>query len=270
MNDASDFPRRGLVQEHEIAIDATPEQVWDAITTPEGLTSWYVLDAKVVPGEGGTQWVSWGGDMAIETTHLVWKPGERLVLGHPDHANQTGWGAILQEYTIRTEAGRTVLRLVQSGMPDDGSWDSEYECTSIGWRGFFNALKHAVERQAGRQRTPILRFGAVPGDEDAVWARLAAADGLGVAGLGGAAAGGTLGVAPGGVPQSAQVVDVVPHRLLQLCLPDAGDALLTIDVTNGKDGAWINATLAAFDGAPADAAATQAWETALDALLAAG
>ena len=41
-------------QQHEIVIDAPLEAVWKAITDAEELTRWFVEEAKVVPGVGGT------------------------------------------------------------------------------------------------------------------------------------------------------------------------------------------------------------------------
>ena len=50
-------------QEHEIEIRAPVEDVWDAIASPEGLTRWFVEEARVEPGPGGRVRVSWGEGM---------------------------------------------------------------------------------------------------------------------------------------------------------------------------------------------------------------
>ena len=41
-------------------LDATPEQVWQALTDPQELVRWFPTGARVRPGEGGTMLWSWG------------------------------------------------------------------------------------------------------------------------------------------------------------------------------------------------------------------
>ena len=56
-------PGKGTrTQQHEIVIDAPLEAVWKAITDAEELTRWFVEEASVEPGVGGTIASSWGGD----------------------------------------------------------------------------------------------------------------------------------------------------------------------------------------------------------------
>ena len=57
----SERPKGTRTQEHEIAIDASAEAVWKAITDAEELTRWFVETAKVEPGVGGSFRISWGG-----------------------------------------------------------------------------------------------------------------------------------------------------------------------------------------------------------------
>jgi uncharacterized protein YndB with AHSA1/START domain len=45
-------------QEHEVVVDAPIESVWKAITDAEELTRWFVEEATVEPGVGGTIAVS--------------------------------------------------------------------------------------------------------------------------------------------------------------------------------------------------------------------
>ena len=55
--------RKGTrTQQHEIVIDAPIEAVWKAISDGEELTRWFVEEATVEPGVGGTITISWGGD----------------------------------------------------------------------------------------------------------------------------------------------------------------------------------------------------------------
>ena len=41
-------------------LDATPDQVWRALTEAEELVRWFSTGARVTPGKGGTMLWSWG------------------------------------------------------------------------------------------------------------------------------------------------------------------------------------------------------------------
>lgn len=171
-------PPKGRSLSHEIEIDADRDTVWRAITEAHELTRWYVEDARVTPGEGGTQWVDWGGGQAMETTHLVWQPGERLVLGHPDHAEQTGWNAVLVEFEVETLSGnRTRLRVTQSGLPEGPEWDGAYDGTDVGWQAFIETLRIYLEQHLPRmtrhdERRTVYRYESLPWEPEETWSRL--------------------------------------------------------------------------------------------------
>ena len=70
-------------QEHAVEIAAAPAAVWRALTEADELTRWFADEARVTPGLGGRQWVSWGEGGEVESAHRAWSPCERLVLGAP-------------------------------------------------------------------------------------------------------------------------------------------------------------------------------------------
>src|SRR5712671_2381006 len=113
-------------QTHEIVIDAPIEAVWKAIADGEELTRWFVQEASVEPGVGGTITISWGGDEKGTSTIEVWEPNKKLrVKLRPfdmGAAKQDPAVPMLDEYTIERREGKTVLRLVCSGIPDAPEW----------------------------------------------------------------------------------------------------------------------------------------------------
>lgn len=257
-------------QEHEIEIDASRDAVWKAITDAEELTRWYVEDARVEPGEGGSQWVSWGQGTEVETRHQVWKPGERLVLTAPEGKEPTGWNAIVIEYTLESAHGKTRLRLVQSGMPEGPEWDGAYEGTNVGWRMFLTALKFYLERHPGRARRTIYRYGHVMGDRSNVWATLLGRSLVAASGsFDGLGAGDTFAVtAVTGDPLEGRLLLVEPGRNFTASVSTLGDALIQFDVTKGKARCFVNFVLATF-GSEVDAHADLAerWRPHLEAVL---
>lgn len=61
----------------EVALAATPEQVWEAITTGPGVDSWFMGRNEIEPGEGGRTRMTLPG-MTGEGTVTAWEPGKRF------------------------------------------------------------------------------------------------------------------------------------------------------------------------------------------------
>jgi len=257
-------------QVHEIDIDASADAVWEAITDAEALTRWYVEAARVTPGQGGTQWVSWGQGVEMETTHRVWEPGRRLVLGAADGVPEEGWNAVVVEYVLQSVHGATRLRLVQSGMPAGDNWDSAYEGTNVGWRMFLAALKYYLETHAGRARHTLARSGSVVGTRDEVWRTLLGASLIGALELsGGAPADATYrATAVTGDELSGRVVLCEPARNLTISVRPFGDGLIQFDVTPGEGRCFVNFILSTFGDRPAHEAIAARWRDPVRALIA--
>ena len=133
--------------------------MWRALTDADQLTGWYVERAEVelrrrqvlhLLGEGMDGWGK------ID----VWEPPHRLRLVHlPAGGGDPGPNdppleePIIEEYTIEASGGTTVLRMVNSGIPDSADWDSFYDGTDVGWDGFFLALRHYILHHAGEPRS---------------------------------------------------------------------------------------------------------------------
>jgi len=164
---AEPYPTRS--HQFSVPIRTTPEELWRALTDAEQLIRWYSPAAKVVPGEGGSIWGSWGegveGEMPIE----VWDPGRHLRLR---------LGSQTIDYLIESHGAATVLRLVHSGFGADASFDEEFESTRGGWTTFLKMLQHALERHPGvpAQNVSITRRTGVSPAE--AWKRIAATGAL--------------------------------------------------------------------------------------------
>ena len=73
-------------------IDASPEEVWAALTQAEELVRWFPTDAKVTPGKGGTMLWSWGHGEDWVTRIDAWEPGRLLRLIQEDARPSTTEG----------------------------------------------------------------------------------------------------------------------------------------------------------------------------------
>jgi uncharacterized protein YndB with AHSA1/START domain len=131
----------------EIALDATPEQVWEAIATGPGVNSWFMGQNEIEPREGGRTRMTFDGEHAGESTVTAWEPGHRLAYrGDPSPD-----GLFMAfEYLIEGRAGgSTVLRFVHSGFLGD-DWEAEYDALTKGDGMYLRKLAVYVKHFAGR------------------------------------------------------------------------------------------------------------------------
>ena len=115
-----------------VEVPGTPEEVWAAIATGPGISSWFVpcaLDGRV-GGEVAMDFGSYGKDTARVTS---WEPPRRVVF---EGGNER---SLAYEWLVEARDGGTcVVRLVNSGFGDGSEWDGDYDGGPLragaGWR----------------------------------------------------------------------------------------------------------------------------------------
>lgn len=201
-------------QHDEVEVDATPEQVWEAIATGPGYDSWFMGRTDVVPGEGGSVRTDLGG-YAMESTITAWEPLRRFAY----RGDETSAGRFIAfEFLIEgRERGTTVLRLVTNGFLPGDDWEAEYDAMRKGGAMYFATLVAYLTHFAGRTAMPITV--AAPAVPDARWVfdRVPAALGLAAEPV----VGGRIRVAPEGLPTVDGVVDFVSPDAIGIRTPDA-------------------------------------------------
>ncbi|MEC3953966.1 SRPBCC domain-containing protein [Nocardia sp. CDC153] len=137
--------------ELEISLDATPEQVWEAIATGPGIDSWFMGRNEVQAHEGGIAAMDTGGRRE-EATITAYEPGKRFATRTDADAD----GRFMAfEYLIEGRAGgSTVLRVVHSGMLGD-DWQDEYDALRRGWPFHLHTLSEYLTHFRGRTGTPV-------------------------------------------------------------------------------------------------------------------
>jgi len=141
-------------------VAATPAELWKALSTAQGIQSWFAPIARVEPGVGGGITVGWGPGMEFTQAIEVWEPEQHLHAGRVD-------------YYIEGNGDTTILRLVESGFGDDAKFDGEFESTGKAWPVFMTMLKRSAEAGIDSCTTAAtFRFLDIPSVE--VWHRLIA------------------------------------------------------------------------------------------------
>jgi hypothetical protein len=143
----------------QIELPATPEQVWQAISTAEGLTAWF-LPMEIDPDAAG-----------VEAD-----PPRRLLVRTP--AAEDGSTQAFEYLIEARDGGGCVLRFVHSGILGD-DWGDEYEqLTGSGWDMYLNTLAAYLRHFHGQPASYVEATGPGVGG----WERLLAA--LGAPGVG--------------------------------------------------------------------------------------
>jgi uncharacterized protein YndB with AHSA1/START domain len=197
----------------EIEVDATPEEVWEAISTGPGLDAWFMGRNEVQPGEGGKVRMtlpSW----TLESTITVWDPPRRLV-------TDTGEGEdgrlMVFEYLIEgREGATTIVRFVHSGFLPGDDWETEYEALKSGDPMYIHKLAQYLKYFRGRTATPIDVYGAQVPDRDQAWSRFRS--GLGLTGA--VSEGDQVLLTPEDLPPLEGVVDYQSQETLGLRTSD--------------------------------------------------
>ena len=156
-------------------VDATPEQLWEAIATGPGIDSWFMGRNEVSGGTGGVVRAAFG-EYEPSFGITTWDPLERLVYGTgpaPD-GRRLGY-----EFLIEGRAGgSTVIRCVTSGFLPGDDWEDEFEAMTAGGAFFFRTLVEYVTHFSGRTAVPVTAFGPPVRAWGEAWAKLGAALGL--------------------------------------------------------------------------------------------
>lgn len=221
-----------------IEVPGTPEDVWRAIATGPGISSWYVPHT-VEERAGGAARASFGPgpEMQIDGRVAAWEPPHRIVFDKGEDA-----GGLAFEWLVEARDGGTcVVRLVNTGFGEGGPWDDQYDDLVEGWQLFLLNLRLHLTHFPGRTATPALPMTMWPGDGEAGWSRLTGALGLGT----GIAVGGRIEADGGdGARLAGTVVDVGRRRLaLLLDDPAPGTAFLAAEGSHGGCGISVWAYL---------------------------
>ena len=169
--------------EVKLEIAAPVAAVWRALTDARELERWFPVSAEVKPGPGGEIRWTWAPDVDWPSSIDVWEAERRLRATYDRPMAHTAGpldspALLAMDFTLESERGRTVLRLVHSGFGVGGDWDDEYHGVRRGWGFELRCLRHYLERHAGQDRQVLmLRTPVRPSKGDA-WRRFIGPEGL--------------------------------------------------------------------------------------------
>jgi uncharacterized protein YndB with AHSA1/START domain len=210
----------------EFEVPGTPEEVWQAIATGPGVSSWFApTEFEQRDGKAVAITVNFGPGMVARSDITVWDPPRVFVNAAPGW--MPGSPVMASEWSVEARAGGVcVIRIVQSLFASTDEWDSQLDAAKDGFASFLSILRLYLTHFRG-QRSAVEQFRApTTGTDGESWEALTAALGLKAMRVG------QRFTAPAGVPAFSGVVEYVTEEpfdaLLRLDQPSPGVAALGI------------------------------------------
>jgi uncharacterized protein YndB with AHSA1/START domain len=243
----------------EFEVPGTPEEVWQAIATGPGISSWFVpTEIEEQNGKPVAVTYNFGPGMAPRVEVTVWDPPRTFT------KTSDGWlpgsPPIADEWSIEVRGGGTcVVRIVQSLFASTDDWDVQLEGAKLGLSGFLKILQIYLTHFRGQRATIMKWMAPAAGTEAEAWETLTAA--LGVKG----SSEGQRWKAPAGVPALSGVVEYLTRdpydALLRVDKPGPGVAALgTVNYPGGPLMVAMNLYLYGDQAAATVARETPLWE----------
>src|SRR5687768_394580 len=142
--------------ELELTVPGTPEQVWQAIATAEGISGW-MMPTELDPREGGRVRFEMGPGMDSVGKITAYEPSRRIAY-EEDWATLVGQpGAdvtpLVTEFLVEARSGGTcVVRVVTSAFGTGADWENEFWGEmNLGWAPMLDNLRIYMTHFAGQR-----------------------------------------------------------------------------------------------------------------------
>lgn len=243
--------------EIEIEVPGTPDEVWRAIATGPGITSWYVPH-QIEEQQDGKATFSFGPGMEGEGVVTAWEPPHRFKL----EGAEPGEGLAF-EWTVQArDEGTCVVRLVNSGFGDGDEWDAQYDAMTNGWSIFLTNLRLHLEYFAPLSATASLPMAVWEKKLDDAWTHLT--DHLDIPAE--VAAGDRITVSGAGAPHLSGVVVKASKGWYSLLIdaPASGTGFISAEAHGDMTAVSIWTYLYNDEGKAASASAEPIWRDWLE------
>jgi uncharacterized protein YndB with AHSA1/START domain len=243
----------------EVEVPGTPEEVWQAIATGPGISSWFVPVAfEEVDGKPVALTLSFGPGVEARTAVTAWDPPRMFAQEADDW--MPGSPPMATEWSVEARGGGIcIVRIVTSLFASTDDWDNQLEAGTSAWPAFLRSLRIYLMHFRGQGSAIMQVTTPVAGTEAEAWQTLTTA--LGVDGL----SVGQRWTTPAGVPPLGGVVEYVAESpydaLLRLDKPGPGIAALgAVTYPGGQSVVAMNFYLYGDQAAATVACETPVWQ----------
>jgi uncharacterized protein YndB with AHSA1/START domain len=169
--------------EAEVEVPGTPEEVWQAISTGPGISSWFV-PTTVEEHQGGSIVCDFGPGMESLSTITSWDPPHRFAADSRDDMGPDD-PTVATEWIVESRSGDTcVVRVVHSWFTSSDAWDDQFEGHTYGWLSFFRILRLYLTHFRGQTGSMFQVMGVASEPKSEAWEAVTGALGLAGAGIG--------------------------------------------------------------------------------------
>ena len=179
MSLTSDASGRRSVQ-IEVEVPGTPEEVWQAIGTGPGISSWFVpTQFEERDGKPVALTVSFGPGMEARSVVTAWDAPR--MFANESEGWMPGSPPVASERSVEARGGGIcIVRIVHGLFASTDEWDDQLEATASAWPAFLRNLRLHLTHFRG-QRSAIMQVMTPVGTEADAWDTLTLA--LGVKGM---------------------------------------------------------------------------------------
>jgi uncharacterized protein YndB with AHSA1/START domain len=210
----------------EVEVPGTPEEVWQAIASGPGISSWFVpAEFEERDGKPVAVKLNFGPGMESRSDVTVWDPPRKFATETPGWA--PGSPSMADEWSVETSGGGIcVVRVVHSLFASTDDWDNQLDGMEQGWPTYFRILRRYLAEFRGMPCSAMQVISFSTDSESKTWEKLG-----GELGLLGVAQGQKWSI-PDGFPRMTGVVDSLGKGmhsntvLLRLDAPVPGSAYI--------------------------------------------
>jgi uncharacterized protein YndB with AHSA1/START domain len=157
--------------EVEVEVPGTPEEVWKAIATGPGISSWFV---PTEVREDGTVVSNFGPGMESVAKVTSWEPPHRFSATSEDLGPEAP--PVATEWIVEARSGGTcVVRVVHSLFASADDWDDQLASWEGGWPWFFQILRLYLTHFPGQPFASLRVMGGAAEPVPAAWDAFTAA-----------------------------------------------------------------------------------------------
>lgn len=138
------------VLEREIYVDASPEIVFEVVSSPDHVKEWWPDDARFEPTPGAVGEIVFGdrdaGGSIVPLTVVDVRPPRRFSFrwAHPAHEIAAEGNALLVTFDLVPSGSGTLIKMTETGYREMG-WEpsvleGKYQEHAKGWDGFLPRL----------------------------------------------------------------------------------------------------------------------------------
>ena len=138
-------------QELEEPFGISPERMFQTLTTPGAVRSWFGASTAIIDAREGGSWITAFGEGERDTNFvtsfeiLKFEPPTRMLLGAGKFFAEDRWPIatnMTTEFIIEAQPAGCILRIIQELAPKDPLLDDYFDACVAGWQNSFEGIRN--------------------------------------------------------------------------------------------------------------------------------